>query len=176
MGAERTLDRQQELFREQKELFLADLLRAEPDSRIFEGTPDALLFSPKIWGSHGGGPPGVSYAFAWYRDPNTLVEYALLVVDTVDPFKQEFREPFKVDMLAALRSEGVDLRGFTLWPYAGASPARELIEVRVLMGPNAAREAWRRYRQLGDFNRIAGEMIRRYDERGCFDGGVDFGE
>lgn len=185
MAVEEGSDRSYELFKRQKDSFLSELLRAEPDTAVFPDRDDAgargpggwaVLFAPKSWGSFEGGHSGVRFAFSRFLDPNTLNDYARLSVDVEAPLAEPFREPFKVDLLAELRSRGIQLRGFTLWPHAGVGSAREVIETRILFDSNAAREALRRYRQLAGFIAAAADVIRRYDERGCFTGRLQFDE
>ncbi|MCE5242075.1 MAG: hypothetical protein LLF99_02700 [Desulfobacteraceae bacterium] len=183
MAVEENSDRSYELFKRQRDSFLSELLRAEPDIAVFPDQDDArapgdwaVLFAPKSWGSFEGGHPGVRFAFSRFLDPNTLNDYARLSVDVEAPLAESSREPFKVDLLAKLRSRGIQLRGFTLWPHAGVGVAREVIETRILLDSNAAREALRRYRQLAGFIAAATDVIRRYDERGCFTGRLQFDE
>ena len=165
-----------ELFMDQKDRFLDELCK--DDGHIWVTlNPKSLnrynrgnwfvMFNPKSWGKYKKGF-GIHFALEYYRDKKTLKEYIRLPVGVENPLKKRFREAFKADVVESLKQEGISLLKCDLWPNVGFGHTK-LIEPNPIELDNQAWErAFNKYVELGEFNKIVADIIKKYDKKGCF--------
>src|SRR3972149_2346491 len=145
------------LFKEQKNRFAEELLRAESDITLranwTELTPKYISkranwwigFVPNSWGVFKQGWYGVHFGFMYYRDRNTGVEYVRFPVGVEKPLKTEFHARFKEDVVRSLKQQSIDLPGCAIWPNVGFRKAKLIEPTLVVLDNNAWEKVLKKY-------------------------------
>jgi hypothetical protein len=110
----------------------------------------------------------------YYRDRETKTEYVRLPVGVEKPFKPEFANEFKKDVVESLKQRSVSLPGCAIWPDVGFG-GRKLIEpTPVVLDDDSWEKVLSKYLMLGEFVHVVADVIRQYYNRGCFTVHLDF--
>jgi hypothetical protein len=164
-------------FKDQKNRFVEALLPAHPDTRLLLNWKNVsfekpgnwfIMFAPSTWGSFKRGFSGVHYIFAYYCERITRQEFVRLSLGVEKPLKNEFKGQFKMDVVESVRSRRLPLPECDLWPKAGLRGSAKLLETRVPLSTDTAREMLSRYSRLDEFNGLVAEIIERYNDEGKF--------
>ena len=175
-----------QLFKNQKNRFVEALLRADnnvtlkvnwkelSDKNIRTHTNWFIGFVPNRWGVFKQGWFGVHFGFMYYRDRNTQTEYVRLPVGVEKPFRPEFADEFKRDVVESLIRRNVTLPGCAVWPDVGFR-GRKLIEpTPVALDHDSWEKVLSTYLMLGEFVDVVADVIRQHYNRGCFTVHLDF--
>jgi len=170
-------------FKDQKNRFVDALLPAYPDTRLLLNWKDVslekpgnwfIMFAPSVWGNFKEGFSGIHYTFAYYREKMTRQEFVRLSVGVERPLRNEFKGKFKMDVVESVRSKRLPLPEFDLWPNAGIRLGAKLLETRLPLNTDTARETLSRYSRLKEFNRLVAGIIKRYNDEGKFNERLTF--
>ena len=174
MDADSDLSRSYELFLSQKELFVSKLRQIDKDVKITIdpqkpniNTPSNwyMGFVPSDWGDFKGGMHGVHFEFGYFRERDS-VRFSLGIEN---PFKETYRDQFKGEVVEMMKSVGMSLPDFTIWPQAGVIRGRKLIEYRVILDDHAGEKVIAKYRDLVKigFIGLVAETIEHYRTMGA---------
>lgn len=175
-----------QVFKEQKNRFVEELLRADSnvalkvnwkelsEKNIRTHTNWFIGFVPNKWGMFKEGWFGVHFGFMYYRDQKTGIEYVRLPVGVEKPFKPEFADEFKKDVVESLKQRCVDVPECAIWPNVGFRGKKLIEPPLVLLDDDSSEKVLSRYLVLGEFVEVAAGVIRQYYDRGCFSVHLDF--
>jgi hypothetical protein len=165
-----------ELYRKvwtEKNLFVARLRAASPDTRVFFDPKEVelskrgnwfIMFAPLTWGcptrKHFS---GIHYALSSHRYGTPPLECLRLSIGVEKPIRQQFKESFKSDVVKEVLKEGVLLEGCRLWPEAGFRKGTKLFDTFEDLDDKPAEKLIRRYSSLTALNAIIAMVIQRYN-------------
>ncbi len=168
--------RSYQLFKEQKNRFVEELLRVDDDvvfplnwrelnrADIRSRKNWFIAFVPDNWALFEGGFCNVHFSFMYHRDPKTKTDYVRLPVGVEGALGSKADE-FKKDVAVSLRQRGINLPGCAIWPNVGFG-GRKLIEPSLVVLDN---DSWRKaldtYLMLDEFIQVVADVIRQYSKR-----------
>jgi hypothetical protein len=164
-------------FKELKNNFIETMKYIEKDTTIILDWEDVninntgnwfIMFAPSHWGKIANGFSGIHYSLQYYNDKESNKEYVRLSVGVEKPLVEEYRDSFKKDVVMLIKKRGIELPMFDVWPAAGIILGKKLIETRSSFNALAWKGILGKYLLLEQFNGAVGEIIRKYNERGCF--------
>jgi hypothetical protein len=177
-----------ELFKEQKNRFVAELLQADKDVKvrvnwkelsddnINKHTNWFIGFAPNKWGTFKTGWFGIHFGFASHRDRKTGLHSVRFNVGVEKPLKTEFHEKFKRDVVTLLKDRNISLPGCFIWPDVGFRRSK-LIEAKLIeLDEDSWKKALNTYLSMGDFIQVVTGVIKEYYNRGCFSVHLNFTE
>jgi len=178
MNSNFDLARSYKLFLNQKELFVSKLRQIDKNVKITIdpqkpniNTPGNWFmgFVPSEWGDFRGGMHGIHFEFGYFRERDSGYEYVRFSLGIENPFKETYRDQFKSEVVETMKSVGMHLPDFTIWPKAGVIPRRKLIEYRTTLDNHAGGKVIERYKDLINlgFIRLVAETIERYRTMGA---------
>jgi hypothetical protein len=175
-----------ELFKEQKNRFVEELLRVDKDmtlrvnwvelsdDNINKHTNWFIGFVPKKWGVFKAGWFGIHFGFASHRDRKTGLQSVRFNVGVEKPLKAEFRDEFKKDVVNSLKRRNINLPGCAIWPDVGFRGAKLIETELVELESDSWQKVLNRYQSMGEFVQVVEDVIKEYYNRGCFSAHLDF--
>lgn len=170
-----------QLFKEQKNKFVEELLKHDPTVKIkmnwVELKPSNIVtrtnwfigFIPQKWGVSKTGLFGVHFGLIYYRDRKTNVEYVRIPVGVEKPLKSEYHKQFKLDVIRELIQKGVTLEGCKYWPNVGFGGAKLIEPTPVLLNDYSWEMLTKQYMALDKFVDVVADIIKKYYSENCFE-------
>jgi hypothetical protein len=173
------------LFKEQKNRFIEELSKIEEVSLRFnfkELNANSInthknwfaCWIPHKWGVFKQSSAGVHFEFYHIRDKNSGIEYVRYPVGVESPLKREFHTHFKTDVVDSLKARNVDSKNCLLWLDPGYRGAKLLEPKHIPLNQDTWKYVLDGYLQLGSFIEVVGEVMKKYNNLGCFTEQLDF--
>jgi hypothetical protein len=175
ISIEESTMRSYQLFKEQKNRFVEELLRVDKDvtpkmnwkelnpSYIRKRQNWFIAIVPNRWALFKGGLFNVHFGLIYRRDTRTKAEYVRFPVGVEGPLNKS--DEFKKHVVKTLKEREISLPGCAIWPNVPFQ-GKKLIEPSLTpLNDDSWKLVLDKYLMLGEFVQVVADALREYTER-----------